>query len=372
MTFGPAHILGVALARPVTLLPGWRAWPRPLQALYTYAIGAHLAHALDFGVALLFYHLVWLPALPAAAEGLAAAWVARVVAFNLAAMVLLVGSWHAATHGGAAAGSDVAAGPLAEYKYNKVNPYGPAAAPDGNLRREVLLQTLGWLQAAALQCAFLRLYATRTVVGGLAYAPFWAGGPPLSLASLAHPATQWNVACVLAVTYWREVHFYLCHRGMHPWSAEGAASAGRRGPWWDGGGLLYRVAHSWHHKSTNPGPWSGLSMHPLEHALYFSCAYLLPLAAGVAPALAVHPMVFLYCLFHACVAPIAGHDGHAAPGGGSDYHYLHHARALARAQGGAGAAHARASPTYPLPFPPFSSTSSPTYPSHSLPFPPSL
>lgn len=35
-------------------------------------------------------------------------------------------------------------------------------------------------------------------------------------------------------------------------------------------------------------------------------------------------MAFLYCLFHACIAPIAGHDGFAAPGGGSDYHYLHH------------------------------------------------
>jgi len=25
------------------------------------------------------------------------------------------------------------------------------------------------------------------------------------------------------------------------------------------------------------------------------------------------------------VSPIAGHDGYAAPGGNSDYHYLHHA-----------------------------------------------
>ena len=66
-------------------------------------------------------------------------------------------------------------------------------------------------------------------------------------------------------------------------------------------------------------------MHPIEHFLYFSCAWLLPLAALASPALALHPMVFLYCIFHACVAPIAGHDGLAAPGGGADYHYLHHA-----------------------------------------------
>lgn len=324
MTYGPAHIIGTALARPVTLLPLWSSWPRPLQSLYTYLLGAHLAHALDFAAALAFYHLIWLPALPAAAQGQTGAWVLPIIAFNLAAMLLLVGGWHANMYGAQA--GDAAQGPLAKYKYNPVNQYGPAAAPDGHLRREVLLQTLGWLQAAALQCAFLHLYATRAV-GGLAHEPFFAGasasGGWPTLASLAQPATQWNVAGVLAVTYWREVHFYFCHRGMHPWSEAGAASAGRSGPWWDAGGLLYRVAHSWHHKSVNPGPWSGMSMHPLEHLLYFSCAWLLPLAALASPALAVHPMVFLYSLFHACIAPIAGHDGFAAPGGGADAHYLH-------------------------------------------------
>ena len=66
-------------------------------------------------------------------------------------------------------------------------------------------------------------------------------------------------------------------------------------------------------------------MHPLEHFLYFSCAWALPLAALASPALALHPMVFLYSLSHACVAPIAGHDGFAAPGGGAEDHYLHHA-----------------------------------------------
>ena len=320
MTFGITHIAGAALARPVTLLPLWHSWPKALQSLYTYTVGAHLAHALDFSVAALFYALVWQPALPAAAQGFALSWVAPVVAFNLAAMLALVGFWHFWTYG-AEAGAK-AAGPLAKFKYNKEMQY--FNADDGHLRREVLLQTLGWLQAAALQCLFLRLYAARAL-GALAYAPFFSGGAPLSLASLAHPSTQFNLATLAFVTYWREIHFYFCHRGMHPWSEAGGQSAGRGGPWWDLGGLLYRVAHSWHHKSTNPGPWSGMSMHPIEHFLYFSCAWLLPLAALASPALALHPMVFLYCIFHACVAPIAGHDGYSAPGGGADYHYLHHA-----------------------------------------------
>ena len=42
------------------------------------------------------------------------------------------------------------------------------------------------------------------------------------------------------------------------------------------------------------------------------------------PALAIHPLAFLYAIFHACIAPIAGHDGFESPGGGAGYHYLHH------------------------------------------------
>lgn len=322
MTYGIGNILGVALARPVVLVPRWASWPKWAQSAYTYAVGAHFAHALDFAAALLFFTVVWPRALPLAARGFDAAWVGEVVAFNLATMIVLVGFWHWAMYGGEA--GDVVAGRLAAAKFNKANQYGPTAtADDGHLRREVTLQTLGWLQAAALQCVFLRLYATRAI-GDLAYEPFWAGGAPFSAASLAHPQTQWNLASVALVTFWREIHFYFCHRAIHPWSAAGVRTAGRGGPWWDLGGALYRHAHAWHHKSVNPGPWSGLSMHPVEHFFYFSCAWL-PLLAIASPSLAVHPMHFLYAVFHACIAPIAGHDGHAAPGGNSSHHYLHHA-----------------------------------------------
>ena len=53
---------------------------------------------------------------------------------------------------------------------------------------------------------------------------------------------------------------------------------------------------SLHHKSYNPGPWSGLSMHPIEHLMYYSCAWLLPLFFTIHPVSASHT---------ASVAPIA-------------------------------------------------------------------
>ena len=61
-------------------------------------------------------------------------------------------------------------------------------------------------------------------------------------------------------------------------------------------------------------------MHPVEHFLYYSCAWLLPLV------FTVHPLHFLYAKYHADIAPIGGHDGFEEPGGNGDFHYLHHAK----------------------------------------------
>lgn len=37
-------------------------------------------------------------------------------------------------------------------------------------------------------------------------------------------------------------------------------------------------------------------------------------------------MHFLYCKFHADIAPIGGHDGFDEPSANGDFHYLHHAK----------------------------------------------
>jgi sterol desaturase/sphingolipid hydroxylase (fatty acid hydroxylase superfamily) len=100
---------------------------------------------------------------------------------------------------------------------------------------------------------------------------------------------------------------------MHPWwSVKNGLREG------DIGAFLYRHIHSLHHKSRNPGPWSGLSMHPVEHFFYYTCAYF-PLL------FACHPLHFLYAKFHCDISPIGGHDGHDDPAGGGSFHYLHHA-----------------------------------------------
>ena len=104
---------------------------------------------------------------------------------------------------------------------------------------------------------------------------------------------------------------------IHPWF-------NRKSKWKsvDIGQFLYNNVHSLHHKSYNPGPWSGLSMHPVEHLFYYSCVFF--------PALFIsqHPIHFMINKFHATISPAPGHDGYDSPiGGGSGgyFHYLHHA-----------------------------------------------
>ncbi|MCE2493727.1 MAG: sterol desaturase family protein [Alphaproteobacteria bacterium] len=59
------------------------------------------------------------------------------------------------------------------------------------------------------------------------------------------------MAIALAIPFWQSLHFYLTHRFLH-WQP------------------MYRLAHAVHHRNDNVGPWSGLSMHPIEHVVYFS------------------------------------------------------------------------------------------------------
>jgi len=181
------------------------------------------------------------------AHGLSLRPVAIIVGFNLAAMLCTYETWHVLLYSRPPSSS------IRERKFNKEDQYGPP----GNLLRERLLTTAGWLQSSAFQCAMMWLWSQ----GRVAYLPDFF--QPKVLGCVPLPLLQ-----VAAVTYWRELHFYWCHRFMHPW---GWSLCGV-----DIGAFMYKHVHKVHHRSKNPGPWSGLSMHPVEHLLYYSVT-LLPL-----------------------------------------------------------------------------------------------
>jgi sterol desaturase/sphingolipid hydroxylase (fatty acid hydroxylase superfamily) len=112
---------------------------------------------------------------------------------------------------------------------------------------------------------------------------FWAMGNGYApiLSPGEHPVIF--VLWFLLTPVWISLHFYWVHRALH----------------W---GPLYRIAHALHHRNINVGPWSGLSMHPVEHVIFFS-SILIHL---VVPA---HPLHILFHMQHQSLTAATSHTG---------------------------------------------------------------
>jgi sterol desaturase/sphingolipid hydroxylase (fatty acid hydroxylase superfamily) len=116
----------------------------------------------------------------------------------------------------------------------------------------------------------------------------------------------WLLLILLLLPLFHEVHFYLVHRLIHV-------------------PVLYKWVHSVHHNSVNPSPWSSLSMHPVEHLLYFSGALIHLVIFS-------HPLLAIYHLHLAGFGAVVGHVGFDKIETGEDRavdthafaHYLHH------------------------------------------------
>lgn len=112
-------------------------------------------------------------------------------------------------------------------------------------------------------------------------------------------------ACLIAVFFWGNFHFYWVHRFMH-WQP------------------VYQIVHERHHRNVNTGPWTGIAMHPLEHLIYFSVFILFWF-------LPVHPVVVVLLSMFMAIGPAPSHSGFnfVEIGGlrlftGDWYHQLHH------------------------------------------------
>lgn len=100
------------------------------------------------------------------------------------------------------------------------------------------------------------------------------------------PNPIWFCALFLLTPVIISLHFYWIHRALH----------------W---GPLYRLAHALHHKNVNVGPWSGLSMHPIEHIAFFSSI----LVHFIIPA---HPLHILFHMQHQSLTAATSHTGYEA------------------------------------------------------------
>lgn len=93
----------------------------------------------------------------------------------------------------------------------------------------------------------------------------------------------WFVLMFPFLVIWSSFHFYWVHRLLH-WPP------------------LYKRAHALHHRNVNVGPWSGISMHPLEHLLFYTNFVI----HFVVPS---HPVHVLFHGYMQSVHPVFSHSG---------------------------------------------------------------
>ena len=108
------------------------------------------------------------------------------------------------------------------------------------------------------------------------YAPMltWAANP------------VWFVLMFALIPIWESFYFYWIHRMLHV-------------------PFLYRRVHSVHHRNINVGPWSGLSMHPVEHLIYLGSVLIHFIVAA-------HPAHILFHLQYYTLTAVTTHSGFEA------------------------------------------------------------
>jgi sterol desaturase/sphingolipid hydroxylase (fatty acid hydroxylase superfamily) len=211
-------------------------------------------------------------------------WVLYILIRNAILIGLVILLWHGWLHWKKAQGTD--------WKYT--NKWFAKENPNFLFRNQTL-DNLFWTFASAVP-----IWTAFEVVTMWLY----ANGVIPYLSPAEHPV--WFAVMMLLVPLMRETHFYLIHRLIH-WPP------------------LYKYVHYLHHTNVDPGPATGLAMHPVEHLLYFTGV----LIHWIIPS---HPIHAIFHVQHAGITPAQGHAGFervvfydgAAIKTGDYFHYLHH------------------------------------------------
>ena len=116
----------------------------------------------------------------------------------------------------------------------------------------------------------------------------------------------WFVLALMLLPIWSAFHFYWVHRLLHV-------------------PFLYKRVHALHHRNVNIGPWSGFSMHPVEHLLYLSTLMIHWVVAS-------HPVHLIFHVIYQAPGAAMTHAGYEdllirdkrRLALGTFYHQLHH------------------------------------------------
>ena len=194
-------------------------------------------------------------------QNLAADWVLFIFLRNTALLCLVAGSLHLYLHAYKVQGD--------RFKFLKRE----MATNNKNFKfNNQVYDNIFWSVASGVTVwtGYEVLYLTSVANGWITVAPF-----------ADHPI-QFFV-WILCFPLIRGIHFYFIHRLLHH-------------------PFLYKHVHIIHHLNVNTGPWSGISMHPIENLIYQSS----PLIHFIIPS---DPVIVILHLLLVTVNPAFTHSG---------------------------------------------------------------
>lgn len=245
---------------PIKVSPLWQWPPHPVAVLKWYADGWFFL-TINMGILALAWlsYAAFSPTLEQTA-GFAPGWVAQIFLRNFVLISLIAGGLHLWFHKYALQGQ--------EKKYDP-RPF-PRTGRMFTLNSQVV-DNMIWTLASGV-----------TVWSGFEVLFWWM------LANEYAPVTNfaatpvWFIAFFFVIPVWESFYFYWIHRLLHT-------------------NALYRF-HALHHRNTDVGPWSGLSMHPVEHVMYFGTVV-------IHLVLPTHPVHLIFHLMFYAILAVTTHTG---------------------------------------------------------------
>lgn len=269
---------------PLQLAPFFDLPPKPKAALVWlrgtwFKLTPPVSHLF---FALVAYAFFW-PSIPEM-QTFAAGWAMQIIIINLTAVILLASTLHTYLYVCSKQGKRL--------KFDARPMEKSARFTFGNQTWDNIFWSL--ISGVPIWSAWMVLYFYSTANGWVPVVDSFSASP------------VWFIAFFIIIRFWQSFHFYWIHRLIHiPW--------------------LFRHVHHLHHRNINVGPWSGLSMHPVEHVLYYSGI----LIHFVLPSHPIHVIFHMFALSLGAIYSHAGFDkllvnSKSVIKAGSFHHQLHH------------------------------------------------
>ncbi|MEX0283794.1 MAG: sterol desaturase family protein [Paracoccaceae bacterium] len=267
---------------PLKTMPLWQWPPRPMEVLRWYW-DSWFPITINLGIVGLAFLSLWLAAPTLEQAATPGLWILGIWLRNFVLIVVLAQGLHWLFHGQKLQGTDRKYDPRPFPRKGGVFNFGSQYWD--NVFWAVASGVTIWSGYEAL--------IWWSMANG--YAPTWSWSD----------GWFWYLAIFFLIPIWESFYFYWIHRLLHT-------------------NVMYRF-HALHHRNTDVGPWSGLSMHPIEHMFYFGTAMI----HFVVPTAPVHLVCHLMFYGLYAIVTHTGFEGVWAGGRkrlhlGNFHHQMHH------------------------------------------------